>query len=283
MEKIYKKARAKVNLTLNVLEKRKDNYHNIKSVFQKISLYDEMYVSKTEEHDDIKIDINVTDLDGENNIIYKAYQLLKDRFKMIHGVDVILKKNIPVQAGLGGGSTDCGSFIECMNKLYNLKLSKEEMKKIGVTLGADVPATFHNMPIIARGIGEKIEEIKSKAKYYLVVIKPEFSCNTKEMYEKLDTGNEIKQKYNTKNMIKALEKGNVVKIAENLYNVFETELDKVEEIKKEMLNAGAMGSLMSGSGSAVYGIFDNKEKAKKGYKILSKKYKAYYCLTYNKA
>ena len=281
MEKIYKKARAKVNLTLNVLEKRKDNYHNIKSVFQKISLYDEMYVSKTEEHDDIKIDINVTDLDGENNIIYKAYQVLKDRFKIIHGVDVVLKKNIPVQAGLGGGSTDCGSFIECMNKLYNLKLSKEEMKKIGVTLGADVPATFYNTPIIARGIGEKIEEISSKSKYYIVIIKPDFSCNTKEMYEKLDSGNVIEQQYNTKFMKKALEKGDIYKISKNLYNVFETEIKEIDKIKQEIINAGAIGSLMSGSGSAVYGIFINKEKAKKGYKILSKKYKTFYCLAYN--
>lgn len=280
MNRVYKKARAKVNLTLNVLERRKDNYHNIESVFQKVSLYDEMYVSKTNEHDDIRIETNVANLEGENNIIYKAYQLLKNKYTQINGIDVFLKKNIPVQAGLGGGSTDCGGFIECMNKLFKLNLSKKDMQDIGVKLGADVPATFYNTPIIARGIGEKIEEIKSNAKLYILIIKPEFSCNTKEMYEKLDKGNSICQKYNTESMRKALEEGNIVKIANNLYNVFETAVEDIGKIKNELLSAGAIGSLMSGSGSAVYGIFENKEKAKIGYEIMKSKYRTYYCVSY---
>ena len=132
------------------------------------------------------------------------------------------------------------------------------MQDIGAKLGADVPSTFYNIPIIARGIGEKIEEIKSNAKLYILIIKPEFSCNTKEMYEKLDKGNSICQKYNTEIMRRALEEGDIIKIANNLYNVFETAVEDIENIKNELLSVGAIGSLMSGSGSAVYGIFENK-------------------------
>ncbi len=282
MNRVYKKARAKLNLTLNVLEKRKDNYHNIESVFQKISLYDEMYVIENNKDEGININVNITDLEGENNIIYKAYQLLKNRFSQIKGVDVTLIKNIPVQAGLGGGSTDCGSFIECMNKLFKLGLDKKEMEKIGVILGADVPATFYDTPLIARGIGEKIEEIKSNSKYYIVIVKPEFSCNTKEMYERLDKDTNINQKYNTTYMKNALENGELLSIANNLYNVFEIAVENIENIKNDILSVGAIGSLMSGSGSAVYGIFDDKQKAKKAYKIMKQKYRTYYCISYNK-
>lgn len=280
MDIVYKKARAKINLTLNIVNKREDGYHNIESVFQKISLYDEIFLAKNKKND-IRIKVNKEELEGENNIIYKAYQLLKNQYKTITGVDVILKKNIPVQAGLGGGSTDCGAFIECMNKLFELNLTKKEMINIGVRLGADVPATFYNTPVIAKGIGEKLEEIKSCAKYYMVIVKPKFSCNTKEMYEKLDKYIDAKQKDNTMEMVKALEEGDNIKIADNLYNVFELALENIDSIKEEIIEAGAINSLMSGSGSAIYGIFENKEKAKNGYIKLSQKYETYFCTSYN--
>lgn len=282
MENVYLKARAKVNLTLNVLDKRQDGYHNLETIFQKINLYDEIYISKTDKHDDIEIDINVPSLQKEENIIFKAYKLLKDKFNNITGVNVILKKNIPMQAGLAGGSTDCASFILGMNKLFDLNLNKESMIEIGKRLGADVPQGFFNTPIVARGIGEIIEKIKTDIKYYILLIKPEFSCNTKEMFKKLDEGNGKAQKYNAEKVRMALEEGNIIEVANNLYNVFETEVYNIESIKKELIDAGALGSLMSGAGSVVFGIFEDKEKAKRGYKILSEKYETYYCISYIK-
>lgn len=282
METVYLKARGKVNLTLNVLDKREDGYHNLETVFQKISLYDEIYIAKTDKHDSIEIDINISNLQREENIIFKAYKLLKSRFKEISGVNVKLKKNIPMQAGLAGGSTDCASFIEGMNQLFNLNLSKEEMVKLGVELGADVPQALYNTPIVARGIGEIIEEIKTNIKYYILLIKPEFTCNTKEMFKKLDEGKGETQEYNTEKMKKALESSNIKGVATNLYNVFETEVYNIDNIKKDIIDAGAIGSLMSGSGSAVFGIFETKEEAKKGYRILMEKYKTYYCVSYIK-
>lgn len=282
METVYLKARGKVNLTLNVLDKREDGYHNLETVFQKISLYDEIYITKTDKHDSIEIDINISNLQREENIIFKAYKLLKSRFKEISGVNVKLKKNIPMQAGLAGGSTDCASFIEGMNQLFNLNLSKEEMVKLGVELGADVPQALYNTPIVARGIGEIIEEIKTNIKYYILLIKPEFTCNTKEMFKKLDEGKGETQEYNIEKMKRALESSNIKGVATNLYNVFETEVYNIDNIKKDIIDAGALGSLMSGSGSAVFGIFETKEEAKKGYRILREKYKTYYCVSYIK-
>lgn len=279
---VYKKARAKINLTLDVLDKRPDNYHNIESVFQKISLYDEIYVAKTNEHDWIKININIGNLKEEENIIFQAYKLLRNNFKNIGGVNVTLKKNIPMQAGLGGGSADCGAFLECINSLFELNLTKEKLNEIGMTLGADVPASLYNKPLIAKGIGQKIQEINSNAKFYIIVIKPEFSGNTKKMYEALDNKSTIVRKNNIKEMKEAIEKADIIKISNNLYNVFESVLENVEDIKKDILEAGAMSSLMAGSGSAFFGIFENKDKAKTGYEILSKKYQTFYCLSYVK-
>ena len=146
MNKVYLKARAKINLSLEVLNKREDNYHNIKSIFQKINLYDEMYIEKNGIN---KFDLitNIDSLNSKENIIYKAYLKLKEKYDNITGVKVILNKRIPMQAGLGGGSTDCASFIIGINKLFDLRLSKLEMEAIGKSLGADVVPCFYNKAI----------------------------------------------------------------------------------------------------------------------------------------
>lgn len=279
MEYVYKKARAKINLTLNVLERRDDGYHNIESVFQKISLYDEIIVTKKYDRDDIKIISNVKLLESKDNIIYKAYSLLKSRFSNITGIEVSLKKNIPMQAGLAGGSTDCASFLECMNELFLLNLTSKQMQDIGVKLGADVPSCFYKYPIIARGIGDIIEQVDGELKYYLVIIKPKFSCNTKAMYERLDSAGDIKQKYNTEVIRNAIKNKNVENVAENLYNVFEISINDISHFKEELLNAGALGALMTGSGSCVYGIFKDKHCAKHAYLNLKQKYETYFCVT----
>ncbi len=178
MEKIYVKARAKINLNLEVLEKRPDNYHNIKSVFQKINLYDEMYINKTDTNI-IEINTNVEELNNSENIICKAYDMLKAEFNQISGLKVLLKKNIPMQAGLGGGSTDCAAFLLCVNKLFNLKLSKNKIEEIAKKLGADVVPCLYNKAVLAEGIGEIITPIDTNFKYHMLIIKTETHCSTK--------------------------------------------------------------------------------------------------------
>ena len=174
MERVYVKARAKINLNLEILNKREDNYHNLKSVFQKINLYDEMYITKTNTKT-FELQTNEGSLNNEENIIYKAYQKFKEKYKSITGIKVILNKNIPMQAGLGGGSTDCASFILSMNKLFNLQLSKKEIEDFGKSLGADVVPCLYKSAVIAEGIGDKVTKITTDFKYYIVIEKPNLS------------------------------------------------------------------------------------------------------------
>lgn len=283
MEEIYIKARAKINLNLEVFEKRKDNYHNLESVFQKVNLYDEMYIKKIKE-DKFKLNINIRELDNKENIIYKAYVKLKERYKTITGVEITVKKNIPMQAGMAGGSTDCAAFIIAMNKLFDLKLSKKEIESFGKSFGADVVPCFYNKAIKAEGIGDIITHIDTNFRYYMVIIKPQICCNTKEMFERLDTQDNIKQLNTSENIIKALKNKDIKLLAKNLYNVFEEvipEKESIKNIKKELIKNGALNALMTGSGSSVYGIFEDKQSAKKAYMELKDKYETYICTSYN--
>lgn len=283
MDKIYIKARAKVNLTLEILEKRPDNYHNLKSVFQKVNLYDELYVEKSE-HDGCEILTNVEKLNSKDNIIYKAYVKLREEYPQITGIKVNLNKKIPMEAGLAGGSTDCASFLVAMNKLFNLNMNKEKFENIGKGLGADVVPCFYNKALLAEGIGEMITPIHTNFKYYIVIIKPHISCSTKEMFKKLDEREKIKQKENSNKIIEALQEHNLKKLTNNLYDVFEEVMEEkeiIENIKKELIQNGALGSLMTGSGSCVYGIFENKEIAKNAYNALKLKYQTYITTSYN--
>lgn len=283
MKKIYIKARAKVNLNLEILGKREDNYHNLESVFQKVNLYDEIYIKKTQT-DDFKLNINVKELDTKENIIYKAYVKLKEQYKAIRGIEVTVNKKIPMQAGMAGGSTDCAAFIIAMNKLFDLKLTKKEMEFLGKSLGADVVPCFYNKAIKAEGIGDIITNIDTHFKYYMVIIKPEIACNTKEMFQKIDAKKDLKQLHTTDNIIKALENKDIYLLANNLYNVFEEVIQEKEitqDIKKELIKNGSLQALMTGSGSCVYGIFENKQLAQNAYIALKDKYQTYICTSYN--
>lgn len=242
MESIYIKARAKINLNLEIVGKREDNYHNLSSVFQKINLYDELYIQKTETND-IEIQSNILKLNNKENIIYQAYVTLKQKYKNMTGVKVILNKKIPMQAGLAGGSTDCASFLIGMNRLFDLKLSKQEIENIGKSLGADVVPCFYHGAIKAEGIGEIITPICTNLKYYLVIIKPEISCNTKEMYQKIDENKDIKQPNNSHKIKQAYEKNQLEQIADNLYNVFENVIEEnstIQKLKEELTEQGAL-------------------------------------------
>ena len=277
---MYKKARAKINLTLNILDKRPDGYHNLESVFQIISLYDELFVEKTD-NNTLEINCNFDDLQGEDNIIFKAYSLLKEKHENIFGIKVTLKKNIPVGRGLAGGSSNCASFLVCMNKLFDLNYSKEELINIGKTLGADVPPCMYTGAIFAKGIGEIITKVDTDLKYYIVIATPDFSLSTKLMFEKLD---EIHSRYiyDSQNAIGALKDNNLGMLCDNLYNDFEKVLEKDSEIlviKKLMIENGALASLLCGSGSSVFGIFDDKEKSKLAYEEIKKSYTSFWCFS----
>ncbi len=282
MEEIYLKARAKINLNLLVLGKREDGYHNLKSVFQRVNLYDEIYIRKLKTNDFL-LKTNVEELNNRENIIDKAYRKLKEYCEFESGVEVIVNKKIPMQAGLAGGSTDCASFLLGMNRLFDLQLSKQEIEQIGKSLGADVVPCLYSNPVLAEGIGEKITELDVGFSYYLLIIKPKISCNTKEMFQKLDCEKEINQPDNTELIINALKKQDLEMLSKHLYNVFESlveEKEMIQNLKQELMKNGALGSLMSGSGSCVYGLFSDKKTAQQAYRNLKKKYECYLCTSY---
>lgn len=278
MEELYIKAYAKINLILEILNKRLDNYHNIRSIIQKISLYDELYIRKTDKID-FELKTNIKILESTDNIIYKAYLILKEKYN-IKGIKVLLNKNIPIQAGLGGGSTDCASFILGINKLFDLNISFEEMKQIGKSLGADVVSCFYNSAVISEGIGNIITPINTDFKYYILIIKPTFLCNTKEMYEKLDKEKILSKKNNLEDIKRALEIKDINLLSKNLYNTFE-EIVNVKDIKEKLINNKALNALLTGSGSCVFGIFENEQDSIQAQKVLKKEYQTYLCTSYN--
>lgn len=284
LNRIYTKARAKVNLSLNVLDKRPDNYHNLESIFQKINLYDELYIEKSD-GETLELVSNLKNVSKEDNIIYKAYIKLKEKYKEIKGVKVTLNKRIPTEAGLAGGSTDCASFILAMNKLYSLNLSEKELMDLGRTLGADVCPCYYNVAVKGEGIGDIITKIDTKFKYYILVIKPRISYSTKEMFTKLDETQHLRQREMSTPIVRALETENLALLCDNLYNVFEDVIPEkytLQTLKNELTQNGAMGTLMTGSGSCVYGIFKNKYEAKGAYDKLKSKYEIYICTSYNR-
>ena len=285
MEKIYLKPRAKINLTLNVLNKRPDNYHNIESVFQKISLYDELYIEKNNENT-FNLKSNWPELENENNILYKAYIKLKALFPNISGINVTLIKHIPMQAGLGGGSSDCASFIKGINLLFNLNLSETDLINIGKNLGADVVPCMYNT-VKSEGIGDIVSPFKSNLKYYILVVKPDFTCNTKTMYEKLDNTLNLKQNFYTNDVINILKNGKTTDFKNKLYNAFEYALeqqDDLNSLKEDFKNSGAIDALLSGSGSCIFGIYSSKKDITSAYTFMKNKYnyKFYKCVSYNK-
>mgnify|MGYP004629668849 FL=1 len=183
-----------------------------------------------------------------------------------------------MQAGMAGGSTDAASFIIAMNKLFDLKMTKEEMCNIGRTIGADVVPCLYNVPVKAKGIGDIITCLDTNLNYYVVVIKPDISCDTKYMYQKIDSKDGVIQKDFTEKITDGMHKNDINLVASGMYNIFENVIDdsKIENIKNDIKKVGAINSLMTGSGSCVYGILKSKEEAKKAYKILKEKYQEIY-------
>ena len=203
MDSIRLKARAKINLSLDVLGKREDGYHDVRMVMQTIGIYDRLIITKIPE-DEIRIQSNLFYLPiNENNLIYKAAKLLKDEFGFAGGVDVNLNKFIPVAAGMAGGSTDAASTLFGINKIYELGLSQNKLMELGVQIGADVPYCIMRGTALAEGIGEQLSRLKPVPHMWIVVAKPPINISTKLVYEQLDM-NDILYHPNVDKMIQAI-------------------------------------------------------------------------------
>lgn len=264
-ESIELKALAKINLGLDVLGKRENGYHDVKMVMQSIYLYDDVKIVR-KQAPGIELETNLYFLPtDENNIAYKAAKMLIDEFKIQEGVDIFLNKHIPVSAGMAGGSTNAAAVLYGMNILFGLGLSKEELMKRGVKLGADVPYCIMRGTVLAEGIGEELTSLPAMPKCTVLIAKPSISVSTKAVYEALDS-KEIVDHPDIDGLIKGLEKADLSLIASSMGNVLEDVTipmhPVIEKIKNVMKKEGALNAMMSGSGPTVFGLFQSRARAK---------------------
>lgn len=283
MSSIKLKSRAKINLSIDVLGKRDDGYHLVEMIMQTIDLYDVITIKELHE-EDIVIKSNSKDMPlNSDNIVYKAVKLLKSRFNIKNGVEIFIQKNIPIAAGMAGGSSNAAAVLVGLNKLWNLKLSQEELQTLGLNLGADVPFCISGKAALAENIGEELTYIKGLPKETSILIcKPNLFISTKEVYEGLDLEN-INQRPDNKKLINFLQIKEVKSVADNMVNVLESVTSRlhseIKDIEKEMMDSKALGSMMSGSGPTVFGLFENKYDALKGKEKLLTKYSQVYVVS----
>ena len=277
MSSIELKSRAKINLSIDVLGKREDGYHLVEMIMQTIDLYDIIKIKEIE-IDEININSNSSDIPlNENNIVYKAAKVLKDQFNIKKGVEIFIEKNIPVAAGMAGGSSNAAADLVGLNKLWKLNLSEVRLQEIGIKLGADVPFCISGNAALAQGIGEELTYIKGLSKDTVILVsKPNLFVSTKEVYECIDS-KDIDKRPNNKFLIECLKNEDTRQLAENMFNVLEgVTMDKhpvIQQIKDIMTNNRALGAMMSGSGPTVFGLYENREDAVKCKAILEKQFK----------
>ena len=266
MDYISVKARAKINLTLDVTGKRPDGYHELRMIMQTVELYDKVFVKKIEKPV-IKIKTNLEWLPTDNrNLAYKAAEVIKERYDIPGGVFIELKKTIPVAAGLAGGSADCAAVLYAMNILYNLKIKREELAAIALELGSDVPYCLMRGTALAEGRGEILTRLPACPEAWIVLAKPAVGMSTAAVYKAIDAIDGYAHP-DTEGMIDAIKKSDINAVASKLSNVLENAsipmCPMIGDIKKMLSDMGAVGVLMRGSGPTAYGIYKDKKTAQK--------------------
>jgi len=266
MEKQSYKARAKINLALDVCRRLENGYHEVKMVMQTIDLYDELEFKKRADPD-IILSVHSKDYLGdlENNLIFRAANLMRQQYGIQQGVEIKLKKNIPVAAGMAGGSTDAAVTMIAMNELYALGLSKKALMQQALQLGADIPFCILGGTALAEGIGEKLTPLPAPPPATLLIVKPPIMVSTKWVYENLQA-DKLERHPDIDGMTEALRQGDFKGITDRMENVMETVTEQahpvITDIKKMMRGSGAMNAVMSGSGPSIFGVFLEEEAAR---------------------
>lgn len=285
MEQITRKAYAKINLGLDVIRKRPDGYHEVKMIMQTVGIYDILTFRKKEQGEGvprITIRIKREDAPGttshgeelpcdESNLIYKAAALIMETYDIRENIEIALQKNIPIAAGMAGGSTDAAVVFHGLNELFALSMDLEKMKELGVRIGADVPYCIMGGTALSEGIGEVLTPLPAPPAAHLLIAKPDIHVSTKFVYENLHA-DRLKSHPDIDGMAEALKAGNLTGITQRMENVLETvtvrEYPVIRQIKEEMKRNGALNALMSGSGPTVFGIYEDGETAKKAYEAV---------------
>lgn len=256
-------APAKLNFFLEITGKRNDGYHIVNMVMQSVSLFDEVTVSKERGN---KIKVSCTDkeipCDSTNTAYIAAQKFFEYAGIPQRGLSIKIKKRIPSQAGMAGGSTDAAAVLTAMNSIFDTDYSKSELADIGAQVGADVPFCIYGGTMTAEGIGTILSPLPDIPDCFIVIVKPDIKISTKDAYQKSDeTGYDILR--SSESMVECICNGSLDEIGKNLYNKFEEIVDvpEIKEIKKCMKHFGALGACLTGSGSAVFGIFADKSDA----------------------
>ena len=273
MDKMELKALGKINLGLDVLDRRENGYHDVRMVMQTVYLYDQIVITKTKQPG-VKAETNLFYLPvDENNLACRAAKMLIDEFNITVGVHISMDKKIPVSAGMAGGSADAAAVLFGVNKMFGLGLSKQELMERGVRLGADVPYCIMRGTALSEGIGEILTPLPPMPQCRVLIAKPAVSVSTKHVYESLNLpslGAEAHPDIDA--MRAAIEKKDLSGVVSQLGNVLETvtipENPVIQTLKDKMMEMGADGSLMSGSGPTVFGLFTNQTAAQAAYEEL---------------
>lgn len=275
-KQIEKNCYAKVNLSLDVIGKREGGYHNLEMIMQTVSLKDILTVSVDTDVAQTRIEVRCSNCEvpqNEDNLVAKSARLFLERTNITANIKSYIDKNIPMGAGLGGGSSDAAGMLEALNECFGYPLAVEELAKIAGDIGSDVPFFLCGKAMFAEGTGTTLSEVTALKGAIIVIAKPKFSVSTPYVYKNLKLNDSIKHP-DTKKVIEALEKNDLKMLAENAGNVLETvtatEHKEIEEYKSIMLERGAVYALMSGSGPSVFGVFESEKSAETAYARLEK-------------
>ncbi|GFN36695.1 4-(cytidine 5'-diphospho)-2-C-methyl-D-erythritol kinase [Tepidimicrobium xylanilyticum] len=273
MNEIALESYAKINLALDILYKRDDGYHEINTIMQQIDLKDRVVIRNKDSGIDIQCNNKDVPID-RNNLVYKAWEKIREKTGINRGVGIIIDKKIPIAAGLAGGSSNGGAVLKGLNLLWDLNLSDEELMEIGKKIGADVPFCIMGGTAWARGIGEKLTKLKGFSGYNILLANVGIPVSTEWVYKNMDLKS-IHERIDIERIIKYMEEGNLLKLGQSIENVMEpvvmTKYPQVKMVKEDMIKFGALGSLMSGSGPTVFGLFDDEEKLYRCKRELEKK------------
>ena len=280
MNEITMKARAKINIALDIIGKRTDGYHEIRTIMQTVDLHDKITLKQTD-NDKITLITNSNKIPSDSsNLAYKAAEYIKKNYSFKNGLEIKIEKNIPVAAGLAGGSTDCAAVLLGVRKLFNISLSDKKILEIASSMGADVAYCLTGGTCLAEGIGEKISKIHPFSKMFVVIAKPDIDVSTEWVYKNFDLS-VVEKSPDIEKMKIDIEKNNINGICGNLCNVLETvtirEYPIIDDIKRTMLEFGASGALMSGSGPSVFGLYTQKEDCVNTVSCINERFKNVEC------
>lgn len=272
-QRLNLKARAKVNLGLDVKRRLANGYHEVKMVMQTVDIFDELEFERRGDSDIVLTLESRDDLGStDDNLICRAARLMKEHYGISAGISIHLKKNIPVAAGMAGGSTDAAATMLAMNALFGLNQEKSALMELSAGLGADIPFCILGGTALSEGIGEKLTPLPAPPEAYLVVAKPDIMVSTKWVYESLELGG-IEKHPDIDGMVSALKKGDLNGVTDRMENVMETVTARqypiICDIKRMLLEKNALNAIMSGSGPSVFGVYRTKAEADSAYMYIN--------------